>query len=340
MSKATQKRILSGIQPSGTLMLGNYLGALKSWVQLQSQYECFYCLVDLHAITIKQDPEALRTKTYEGLATYLACGIDPKSIFVQSHIPQHSELSWILGCFTYMGELSRMTQFKDKSAKQKNIPSGLFTYPILMAADILLYQANLVPVGQDQKQHLELSRDIAIRLNNLYGKLFEVPEVFNPPVGAKIMSLADPTKKMSKSDEDPNATIFLTDSDEVILKKLKKAVTDSGSEISYSEEKPGIRNLIQIQSAILGEGPEKVVERYVGKQYGHLKIETAEVICQALRPLRQEIQKRLADKDELDKVLRQGAEKAGAVAEITLAKVQQAIGFLLTKHARDILGKN
>jgi tryptophanyl-tRNA synthetase len=270
-------------------MLGNYLGAMKNWVALQEKYDCLYCLVDLHAITLRQDPAELRERTYAGPALYLACGLDPARniLFAQSHVPAHSELGWILACHSYMGELSRMTQFKDKSAKQKNIPTGLFVYPTLMAADILLYQANLVPVGQDQKQHLELTRDLAIRMNNLYGELFKVPEIYTPPVGAKIMSLTEPTAKMSKSDSDPNATIFMEDSDDVITKKIKRAVTDSGTTIEYSDEKPGVRNLLTIQAAITGKKPEDIVAAYAGKQYGHLKVETAEIVVECVRPIRE-----------------------------------------------------
>lgn len=314
-------------------MLGNYLGAIKNWARLQDEgrYNCLYCLVDLHAITVRLDPVKLRQLSYEGLAIYLASGIDPDRniLFVQSQVPQHTELAWILGCHTYMGELSRMTQFKDKSAKQKNIGSGLFTYPVLMAADILLYQANLVPVGQDQKQHLELSRDIAIRMNGLYGNLFVVPEIYIPPVGAKIMSLVDPTAKMSKSDPDPNATIFLSDSDDVIRKKIKRAVTDSGSEITYSDEKPGVKNLITVQSAITGKSADEIVAGYAGKQYGHLKVETAEIVVECIRPLREKFQAFLKDTGYLDGVLQKGAEAASERADKTLRQVKEAVGFIV-----------
>jgi tryptophanyl-tRNA synthetase len=311
-------------------MLGNYLGAMKNWVALQEKYDCLYCLVDLHAITLRQDPAELRERTYAGLALYLACGLDPARniLFAQSHVPAHAELGWILACHSYMGELSRMTQFKDKSAKQKNIPTGLFTYPTLMAADILLYQANLVPVGQDQKQHLELTRDLAIRMNNLYGELFKVPEIYVPPVGAKIMSLTEPTAKMSKSDPDPNATIFMDDTDDTITKKLKRAVTDSGTTIEYSEEKPGIRNLITIQAAITGRKPDDIVAAYAGKQYGHLKVETAEIVVECLRPIRERQEKLMAERAHLDKILEAGAEAAAKRAEKTLARVCDAVGFI------------
>ncbi|MBI3542163.1 MAG: tryptophan--tRNA ligase [Deltaproteobacteria bacterium] len=325
--------IFSGIQPSGRLMLGNYLGALKNWVNLQKDYDCLYCLVDLHAITLPQDPKELRERSYEGLAVYLAAGIDPAKniLFLQSHAPQHAELGWMLTCHTYMGELSRMTQYKDKSAKQKNIGVGLFTYPSLMAADILLYQTNLVPVGQDQKQHLELARDLAQRMNNLYGPLFKVPEVYIPPVGAKIMSLQAPTAKMSKSDPDPNATVFLSDGDKEIEKKLKRAVTDSGSEIVFApddEEKAGVTNLISIQAAITGRKPDEIVASYAGKQYGHLKVDTAEIVVQCIKPVREKYQALLDDKGELDRILARGAEAARERAETTLAKVKDALGFV------------
>lgn len=322
--------IFSGVQPSGQLMLGNYLGALKNWARLQDEYDCLYCLVDMHAITIRQDPKELRERSYQGLAIYLAAGLDPAKniLFVQSHVPQHAELGWVLTCAAYMGELSRMTQFKDKSAKQKNIGAGLFAYPALMAADILLYQTNLVPVGQDQKQHLELARDLAIRMNNNYGELFVVPEIYIPPVGAKIMSLADPTAKMSKSDPDPNAVIFLSDSDDAIRKKLKRAVTDSGTEIAYSDDKPGVKNLIAIQSAITGRTTDEIVSAYAGKQYGHLKVDTAEIVVSCVKPIRDKSQELLQDRAHLDSILKNGAEAARKRAEQTMKRVAEAVGFL------------
>lgn len=344
-----KKVIFSGIQPSGRLMLGNYLGALKNWVRLQNEYDCLYCLVDMHAITVPQDPKELRARTYEGLAIYLAAGLDPEqnTIFAQSHVAAHAELGWILTCSTYMGELGRMTQFKDKSAKQQNIGVGLFTYPSLMAADILLYQTHLVPVGQDQKQHLELARDLAIRMNNMFGDavtekdgkitvrnpLFVVPEIYIPPVGAKIMSLQNPTSKMSKSDADLNATIFLDDSDDTIRKKLKRAVTDSGTEIAHAperEDKAGITNLLTIQAALTGKDPKAIAESYSGsgKQYGHLKVETAEIIVEHLRPLREKYQALLQDKGELDRILAHGADKAAERAATTMRRVFDAVGFL------------
>jgi tryptophanyl-tRNA synthetase len=329
---ATQKTLLSAVQPSNKLTIGNYLGAIKNWVQLQNNYRCIFFAVDLHALTTRQDPEELRKQTYYAIATYLACGIDPKhaTLFVQSHVPEHAELTWILNCFTYMGELSRMTQFKDKSSKQgQNIAAGLFNYPVLMATDILLYQTNLVPVGQDQKQHVELTRDVAERMNNLYGKdLFAIPEVFIPPVGAKIMSLQNPDQKMSKSDADPHASVFLNDSDDTIMKKLKKAVTDSGSEIRYQDSQPGVKNLLEIQSAITGKKPSELEAAYKGKQYGHLKIETAEIIIQAVKPIREKTAELLKDLSYLDGILKAGAEQAKKIARPTLEKVYDRVGLI------------
>jgi tryptophanyl-tRNA synthetase len=329
---ATQKTLLSAVQPSNKLTIGNYLGAIKNWVQLQNNYKCIFFAVDLHALTTRQDPKELREQTYYAIAIYLACGIDPKhaTLFIQSHVPEHAELTWILNCFTYMGELGRMTQFKDKSSKQgQNIPAGLFNYPVLMATDILLYQSHLVPVGQDQKQHVELTRDIAERMNNLYGKdLFTIPEIFIPPVGAKIMSLQNPEQKMSKSDADPNASVFLNDSDDVIMKKLKRAVTDSGSEIRYQDSQPGVKNLLEIQSAITGKKPSELEASYVGKQYGHLKIETAEIISQAVKPIREKTEELLKDLSYLDKILKKGAEEAKKIARPTLEKVYDRMGLI------------
>ena len=332
MSETRKPVMLSAVQPSNNLTLGTYLGALKNWVKLQNDYDCIFFAVDLHAITVRQDPTKLRQLTLEALATYIACGIDPSHalLFVQSHVPEHAELAWVLNCFTYMGELGRMTQFKDKSAKQgQNIAAGLFNYPVLMAADILLYQTQLVPVGEDQKQHLELTRDIAGRMNQLYGKdLFRMPEVYIPPVGARVMSLTDPTAKMSKSDPDPNSAIYLNDTDDQIRKKLKRAVTDSGTEITYEDTKPGVKNLISIQSAITGKKPEEIVASYAGKQYGHLKVETGEIVVQTLAPIRQKVQEILNDRGSLENILRQGAEKARARARVTLEKVYDRVGFI------------
>jgi tryptophanyl-tRNA synthetase len=326
-----KKVMLSAVQPSNKLTLGNYLGAVKNWVTHQNDYDCLFFAVDLHTLTVRQDPEELREQTYRIVAMYLAAGIDPQTatLFVQSHVPEHAELAWIFNCFASMGELSRMTQFKDKSAKQKNVGVGLFTYPTLMAADILLYHTHLVPVGEDQKQHVEITRDLAIRMNGLYGDdLFTIPEHFPPPMGARIMSLQNPSAKMSKSDPDPNSAVYLTDSDDQIRKKLKRAVTDSGSDIIYDENKPGIRNLLQIQAAILGKTPESIVESYQGKQYGHLKVDTAEIVATAVGPIRDRAEKLMADKPYLDTLLKKGAEKARARAQKTLAEVHRRVGFL------------
>ncbi len=323
--------MLSAIQPSNRLTLGNYLGALKNWVTLQQNYDCLFFAVDLHTITVRQDPKELREQTYRMLATYLAAGINPDqaTLFIQSHVPAHAELAWIFNCFTYMGELSRMTQFKDKSVKDKNVSAGLFTYPVLMASDILLYQTHLVPVGEDQKQHVEITRDIAIRMNKIYGDdLFRIPEAYIAPVGARIMSLQEPLNKMSKSDPDPNSAVYLTDSDDQIRKKIKRSVTDSGSEITYEENKPGIRNLIHIQAAITGKSPDDIVSEYAGKQYGHLKADTAEITTAAIQPIRDRTEQLVSDKGYLDSLLKRGAEKAQIRAEKTLETVYERIGFV------------
>jgi tryptophanyl-tRNA synthetase len=331
MSPTQRKTLFSAAQPTGGgIMLGNYLGAVKNWVELQSQYQCLFSAVDMHSITLRQEPKLLRELSYTMVASYIACGIDPKKslVFVQSHVPQHAELGWILTCYTNMGELNRMTQFKDKSAKSDHIPTGLFVYPSLMAADILLYQTHVVPVGSDQKQHLELARDLAQRMNKLYGPLFQVPEVFIPAQGARVMSLQDPTKKMSKSDEDASATVFLMDSDDVIMKKMKRAVTDSLNEIKLSDDQPGIKNLLSIQAAISGRSPQELTDSLVGKQYGYLKMQTADMIIALFRPMREEVQKLLADKNELDKILHESAHKAQIIADETLRKVCDALGFI------------
>ena len=325
--------MLSAIQPSNCLTLGNYIGALKNWVQLQNEYECIFFAVDLHAITIRKDPQELRNDTYRALATYLAAGISPEhaTLFVQSHVSEHAELAWVFNCFVSMGELNRMTQYKDKSAKQgQNTSAGLLAYPTLMAADILLYQADLIPVGNDQKQHIEITRDIALRMNHIYGDdLFTVPEIYTPPVGARIMSLQNPTAKMSKSDTDAQGSIFLSDGDDQIRKKFKRAVTDSGSEISYEENKPGIKNLIDIQAALLHKSPAEITSTYAGKQYGHLKVDTAEIVIQAIGPLRKRTEELLTqEKSYLDELIRRGAEKAQARARQTLTMVYDRVGFV------------
>lgn len=327
-----QKTLLSGMTPTNRLTLGNYIGALRNWVKLQREYDCFFMVADLHGITTRQDPKLLRDNTRTVAACYLAAGIDPDAcaLFVQSHVSQHAELAWVLTCHSYMGEMNRMTQFKDKSGKEgQNIPTGLFVYPALMAADILLYQAHLVPVGADQKQHLELTRDVAERMNNLYkDKLFIVPNPYIAPVGARIMDLQDPESKMSKSGDQPMGAIYLIDTDSEIEKKFKRAVTDSGSEIKYSSEKAGVSNLLEIQSALTGLSHADLESKYVGKQYGHLKIETAQIVQSALKPVREKIQEYLADPAEMDRLLKKGAEKARVRAAQTLKKVYERVGFL------------
>lgn len=313
------------------LTLGNYIGALKNWVKLQEQYECFFMLGDLHTITERQDPKFLAESTYQGLAVYIAAGIDPDkmTLFAQSHVPQHAELAWVLNCFTYMGELNRMTQFKDKGAKHQNIPTGLFNYPVLMAADILAYDSHLVPVGDDQKQHLELTRDLAVRLNNIYGPdTLVVPEPYIAPVGARIMSFQDPESKMSKSDADENATVYILDTDEVILKKLKRAVTDSGTEVTYEDSKPGVKNMLTIQAALSGRKVDEIVASYKGKMYGNLKLETAAVISEHLGPIRDRAQALLKDKKSLNAILKRGAERAREKTSKTLKRLYDRIGFV------------
>ncbi|MCM2279584.1 MAG: tryptophan--tRNA ligase [Oligoflexia bacterium] len=330
--------LLSAVQPSNRLTVGNYLGALKNWVRLQNEYDCLFFAVDLHTITLRQDPKALREQTYRAIATYIAAGIDPAkaTLFIQSHVPEHAELAWVLTCFSYMGELNRMTQYKDKSAKEgSNIPAGLFIYPTLMASDILLYGTKLVPVGSDQKQHVELTRDIAIRMNNIYGgDLFVVPEPFIPPSGARIMSLQDPTSKMSKSDPDPNSAVYLTDTEDQILKKVKRAVTDSGTEITYEDTKPGVKNLLDIQAAITGKSHPELVSSYAGKMYGHLKVETAQLLAQELAPIRTKTDELLKDLSYLDKLLQDGAEAARSRAQVTLARVYDRLGFVPGRYPR------
>lgn len=324
-----KKTILSGVQPSGTLTIGNYLGALRNWSKMQYDYNCFFCVVDLHAITVRQVPAELRQNCLKTLALYLACGIDPEknTLFLQSHVPAHAELSWVLSCYTMFGELSRMTQFKDKSAKHAdNINAGLFTYPVLMAADILLYQPDLVPVGSDQKQHIEIARDIAIRFNNTYSDTFKIPEGYMPAVGTRIMSLADPTSKMSKSDAG-DGSIFLLDSKDVIVKKIKRAVTDSGSEVKFAEGKDGINNLMSIYSAYTEKSIEEIQKEFAGKGYGVFKAAVAEVVADETEKLQKEYNVFINDKAQLDKILIEGAQKASYTAEKTLRKVYRKVGF-------------
>ena len=326
--------VFSGAQPSGELTLGNYLGALKNWVALQAEYDCVYCIVNQHAITVRQDPQKLRKATLDTMALYLACGIDPKksTIFVQSHVPAHAELGWALNCYTYFGELSRMTQFKDKSSRHaENINAGLFDYPVLMAADILLYQANLVPVGDDQKQHLELSRDIAMRFNALYGDIFTVPEPFIPKVGARVMSLQDPTKKMSKSDENRNNVIGLLENPKDIEKKIKRAMTDSDEPpvVRYDlKNKTGVSNLLDILTGVTGKPVTELEKEFEGKMYGHLKTEVATQVIDMISQLQTQYHQYRDDEDYLFSIMKEGAEKARAKADITLKKVYDAIGFV------------
>ncbi len=330
-TKEQKKIILSGIQPTGVFTLGNYIGALKNWVAMQDDYNCAYMIADMHSLTVRQEPAKLRQQILSAFAVLLACGIDPKKslLFFQSQVHQHAELAWVLSCNTQFGELSRMTQFKDKSAKHAdNINAGLFTYPSLMAADILLYQADLVPVGEDQKQHLELTRDIANRFNNLYGNTFTVPEAYIPKVGARIMSLADPTKKMSKSDENQNAFVTILDQPEVIIRKFKRAVTDSDMVIRYQEGKDGINNLMSIYSAVTGLSYDQIERDFEGKGYGDLKLAVGEAVVEHLRPVRESYEKLMKDKAYLESCYREGAEKAASIAERTMRKVYKKVGFV------------
>ncbi|GKX64584.1 tryptophan--tRNA ligase [Pragia fontium] len=326
--------VFSGAQPSGELTIGNYLGALRQWVQMQDEYDCIYCIVDLHAITVRQDPEKLRKATLDTLALYLACGIDPQksTIFIQSHVPEHVQLGWVLNCYTYFGELSRMTQFKDKSSRYaENINSGLFGYPVLMAADILLYQTNQVPVGEDQKQHLELSRDVAQRFNALYGDIFKVPQPFIPKSGARVMSLLEPTKKMSKSDDNRNNVIGLLEDPKSVVKKLKRAVTDSDEPpvVRYDlENKAGVSNLLDILSGVTGKSIATLEQEFEGKMYGHLKTEVADAVAGMLTELQERYHRFRNDEAFLQQVMRDGATKARARAKETLDKVNQAVGFV------------
>lgn len=326
--------VFSGAQPSGELTLGNYLGALKNWVALQNEYDCIYCIVNQHAITVRQDPQKLRKATLDTMALYLACGIDPQksTIFVQSHVPAHAELGWALNCYTYFGELSRMTQFKDKSSRHsENINAGLFDYPVLMAADILLYQANLVPVGDDQKQHLELTRDIAMRFNALYGNVFTVPEPFIAKVGARVMSLQEPTKKMSKSDENRNNVIGLLENPKDVEKKIKRAMTDSDEPpvVRYDlKNKVGVSNLLDILTGVTGKPIAELEKEFEGKMYGHLKTEVATQVIDMLTTLQARYHEYRNDENYLFSIMREGAEKARAKAEPTLKKVYDVIGFV------------
>ena len=327
-----KKVLLSGIQPSGDLHLGNYLGAIKNWAELSDQFDCYWFMADLHTITVRQEPAELRRRTLTQIATYIACGLDPEknTLFVQSHVHQHAELGWVLACHTMFGELSRMTQFKDKSAKHAdNINAGLFTYPCLMAADILLYRPDFVPVGEDQKQHVEICRDVANRFNHVYGDVFKMPEPYIPKAGARVMSLNQPETKMSKSI--PEGCVFLLEKPEDIMRKFKRAVTDSDTErcVRYDREnKPGVSNLMSIYSAVTGKSYEEIEAEFEGKGYGAFKPVVGETVVELLRPIREETQRLLADKAYLESVYRAGAEKAAYVAEKTLRKVYKKVGFI------------
>jgi len=326
-----KKVLFSAIQPSGILTIGNYLGALRNFKKLQSDYTSIFSLADLHTLTVKQDPAILRKNTYELTALYLACGIDPEKsiLFVQSHVPQHAELAWVLNTITYPGELSRMTQFKDKSLKHEdNINMGLMDYPVLMASDILLYQTELVPIGADQKQHLELTRDLAIRFNNRFGETFKIPEGYISKTTARVMSLAEPERKMSKSDANLNAFISMDDDTDTIIRKFKRAVTDSDNKIVYSPEKPGISNLLSIYSAFAGIKIEDAEKEFEGKGYGDFKVKVGEMVASVIDPIRQEKNKILADRAYMDKVLASGAERAYYIARKTLSKVYKKVGLV------------
>ncbi|WP_434341319.1 tryptophan--tRNA ligase [Motilimonas cestriensis] len=326
--------VLSGIQPTGGMTIGNYIGAINQWRTLQQDHDCFFMLADLHAITVRQDPQSLRDRVLDGVALYTACGIDPEksALFVQSQVREHAQLAWVLNCYTQMGELSRMTQFKDKSDKHSNnVNVGLFSYPVLQAADILIYQADKVPVGEDQKQHLELTRDIATRFNNLYGEVFKVPDPFIPQVGARVMSLQEPTKKMSKSDENPGGYIMLLDEPKQIEKKLKRAVTDSDEQARIyfdTTEKPGVSNLLTLLSVATGRTIADLVPDYEDKMYGHLKKDTAEAMVAMIEPIQARFHQIREDQTELDRIMKQGAEKASARTEVTLKAVYDAVGFI------------
>ena len=330
MEQNRKKRIFSGIQPSGELTLGSYMGAIKNWVALQDEYDCLYCIVDMHAITVRQDPALMRKRSVNQLAQYIACGLDPEKniMFIQSHVPQHAELGWILNCYTQFGELSRMTQFKAKAAQHAdNITAGLFTYPVLMAADILLYQADLVPVGEDQRQHVELCRDIAQRFNGVYSDTFTLPEPFIPKMGARVMSLGAPENKMSKSD--PDGCVFLMDSPEVVQRKFKRAVTDSEMAVKFDKEnKPGVSNLLTIYCTATGKTLEEAEAEFAGQGYGVFKPAVGDAVIELMRPIREEAERLMADKAYLEGIYREGAQHAQYLANKTLSKVQRKIGFI------------
>ena len=330
--ETAKKRVLSCIQPSGLLTLGNYLGALKNWAAMQDEFDCTFAVADLHAITVRQEPAKLRSQIYSTFAILLALGIDPQknTVFIQSQVPYHTALSWLLSCYTQFGEMSRMTQFKDKSQKHPdNINVGLFSYPVLMAADILLYKSDLVPVGADQKQHLEIARDIAIRFNNIYGDVFTVPDAYIPKAGARVKSLQDPSKKMSKSDDNANAWVAILDSKDDIIRKFKRAVTDSDNEIRMSDDKPGISNLITIYSAVTGKTTDEIEREFVGKGYGEFKLAVGEAVADTLAPIKQKHDEIIKDKQMLEQLYRQGAEKAERIARKTYFKAMKKVGFVL-----------
>ncbi len=327
-----KKKVLSCIQPSGMLTLGNYLGALKNWVAMQDEFDCTYAVADLHAITVRQEPAKLRSQIYSTYALLLALGIDPQknTLFIQSHVPEHTALSWLLSCNTQFGEMSRMTQFKDKSAKHpENVNVGLFSYPVLMAADILLYKPDLVPVGHDQKQHLEIARDIAIRFNNKYGDVFTVPEPYIPKIGARVMSLQDPTKKMSKSDDNINSWVAILDNRDDIIRKFKRAVTDSDAQVIMSESKPGISNLITIYSAVTGKTTDEVEKEFDGKGYGEFKLAVGEAVADTLNPIKAKYDEIIKDKKALEELYKEGSKKAEYVARKTYFKAMKKVGFVL-----------
>ena len=334
METERKKRVLSMYQCTGTFTLGNYLGAIRNHVRLQDDYECVYALADLHAITVRQNPAELRQNTLQSYAYLLAMGIDLEKtiLFIQSHVPEHSQLAWVLNCYTQFGELSRMTQFKDKSQQHAdNINAGLFTYPCLMAADILLYQADFVPVGADQKQHVELARDVAERFNGLYSPTFTVPEPMIPKHGARVMSLQDPTKKMSKSDENMNGTILMSDDPDTIMRKFKRAKTDSDSSVRYAEGKEGVNNLMEIYSCVTGKTMEEIEREFEGKGYGEFKPAVAEAVISELRPVQEEFARLMNDKAYLEKCFAENAPKAQYLARKTLQKVMKKIGYILLK---------
>ena len=331
MENAERKTVFSGVQPSGNLTIGNYLGAIKNFSRFSEQYKTFYCVVDLHAITVRQVPAELRKRTYETLALYIASGLDPQknTLFVQSHVPQHAELGWILDCYTMFGELSRMTQFKDKSAKNaENINAGLFTYPALMAADILLYKTDLVPVGIDQKQHLELARDIAMRFNQVYGDTFTVPDGFIAEDTMKIMSLQEPSAKMSKSDPNQNAVVYILDSKDDVMRKFKRAVTDSDTCVRYSPDKPGVSNLMTVYRAFTGKSFEEIEREFDGRGYGDFKAAVGEACADGLAPVRDEFDRLIKDKAYLEAVMKSGRDDAEYYARRTMSKVRRKIGFV------------